>query len=103
MSEEATGNGHQQERGREIKDFLFLFKVLSFEQRVQEAKLDESFVYPLVVIRAGHGHTGRTIGIYRPVIMSCFFTLYLTFFDVSIFLFHKGKLCAKNMKLKRSD
>lgn len=35
MSEEATGNGHQQERGSEMKDFLFIFKVLSFEQRVQ--------------------------------------------------------------------
>lgn len=84
--------GTSRKEGREMKDFLFLFKVLSFEQRVQEAKVDESFVYPLVVIRAGRGHTGRAIGIYRPVIMSCFFTLYLTLFDVSIFLFHKGKL-----------
>lgn len=85
MSEEATGNGHQQERGSEMKDFLFLFKVLSFEQRVQGVRTDKSFVYPSVVIWAGHGRFGmvaclhKATGIYGAVIMSYSFTLFDTF------------------------
>lgn len=58
MSEEATGNGHQQDRGSEMKDFLFLFKVLSFEQKVEGARTDESFVYPSVVTWAGQYQYG---------------------------------------------
>lgn len=46
----AEGLKRQQERGSEMKDILFLFKVLSFEQRVQGARMDESVVYPSVRI-----------------------------------------------------
>lgn len=53
--------GQQETGGSKIKKtFLtFLFKRLSFEQKVQRARMGKSLVYPAVMIGAGHGRFSR--------------------------------------------
>lgn len=48
-----------------MKDFIFLFKVLSFDQRVQGARTDESCVYPSDLTWAGHGRFSMAACVHR--------------------------------------